>query len=118
MGVGEKPSKKEMKQMAKNIETFLYMFERFIICDGLSKKKFKKAKKTIQKLVEKLKKGEWDDVVDKERVYQLGRLSEKEEMYGMYPREDSGAFSTGIKFSVDDEDDDDYIEDDDIDDED
>lgn len=115
MDIGEKPSKKEMKTMAKNIETFLYMFERFIICDGLSKKKFKKAKKTIQKLVEKLKKGEWDDVVDKERVYQLSRLNEKEEMYSMYPREDSISFSTGNKYLEDDEDDE-YL-DEDIDDE-
>jgi stalled ribosome rescue protein Dom34 len=59
--------KEKMKKQAENLENYLDIIENYVIIEGISEEEYKKAVKTVKKLIKKLKKGDGDAVYNKER---------------------------------------------------
>lgn len=49
-------SDKEMEEMAENLERYINDYDRYIIKEGVSKEDYAKARKTVKKLIKKLRK--------------------------------------------------------------
>lgn len=49
-------SDKEMEEMAENLERYINDYDRYIIKEGVSKEDYTKARKTVKKLIKKLRK--------------------------------------------------------------
>ena len=49
-------SDKEMEEMAENLERYINDYDRYIIKEGVSKEDYVKARKTVKKLIKKLRK--------------------------------------------------------------
>lgn len=63
--------KKLMKKMADNLENYLNIINRYVIIEGISKEEYDASVKKVKKLIKKLRKGEGDDVFNKERYIEL-----------------------------------------------
>ena len=49
-------SDKEMEEMAENLERYINDYDPYIIKEGVSKEDYAKARKTVKKLIKKLRK--------------------------------------------------------------
>ena len=57
--------------MANSLETYLDMFDKYVIKSGLTVEEYEESKKKIKKLIKHLRNGNLDKVIDEERYNQL-----------------------------------------------
>jgi hypothetical protein len=65
-----------MNKMADNLEDFIETTDRFVVIEGLSEEKYRESRKTVKKLIRKLRKGEGDAIFNKERYLEAKREGE------------------------------------------
>lgn len=58
---------KLMDKMADNIENYVDIIKNYVIIEGITEEEYKSAKKTVKKLIKKLREGDGDAVFDRER---------------------------------------------------
>lgn len=61
----------DAESMADSLETYLEMFDKYIIKSGLSAEEYEKAQKRVKKLIKHLRNDELDKVIDEERYSEL-----------------------------------------------
>lgn len=72
------------KVMAKSLETYLSMFDRYVVKTDLTAEEYEKAKKRVKKLIKHLKNDEIEKVVDPERYEEALQVYEESGRGGVY----------------------------------